>query len=158
VLLSICYVAGRDAQCGGRFGRRATFGLRRHQIQGPGVSISNRTVVLHTIDETERFRMSHRLAECVAFSLPFGAAAPFLSVSPESGPVLSENSIEPSRGSMIVTEEPTKSLAAMDGAVSTRRCEAFWRKQPIVKTLVSPFRVVMRREWGERSAQMVYGA
>jgi hypothetical protein len=69
-------------------------------------------------------------------------------------PVLSENSIEPSRGSMIVTEEPTKSLAATDGAVSTRRCEACWRNQPIVKTLVIPFPVVMRRECGERSAQM----
>ena len=69
-------------------------------------------------------------------------------------PVLSENSIEPLRGSMIVTEEPTKSLAAMDGAVSTRWCEAFWHNQPIVKTLVIPFPVVMRRECGERSTQM----
>jgi hypothetical protein len=43
-------------------------------------------------------------------------------------PVLSENSIEPSCGSMIVTEEPTKSLAATNGAVSTWWCEAFWRK------------------------------
>ena len=55
---------------------------------------------------------------------------------------------------MIVTEEPTKSVAATDGAVSTRRCEAFWRNQPIVKTLVIPFPVVMRRECGERSAQV----
>ena len=66
--------------------------------------------------------------------------------------VLSENSIEPSRGSMIVTEEPTESLAATDGAVSTWWCEALWRNQPIVKTLVIPFPVVMRRECGERSA------
>jgi hypothetical protein len=45
---------------------------------------------------------------------------------------------------MIVTEEPTKALAATDGAVSTRWCEAFWRNQPIVKTLVIPFPVVIR--------------
>ena len=68
--------------------------------------------------------------------------------------VLCENSIEPSRGSVIVTEEPTKSLAAADGADSIRWCEAFWRNQPIVKTLVIPFPVVMRRECGERSAQV----
>jgi hypothetical protein len=55
---------------------------------------------------------------------------------------------------MIVTEEPTKSVAATDGAVSTRRCEAFWRNQPIVKTLVIPFSVVVFRECGERSAQV----
>ncbi len=67
--------------------------------------------------------------------------------------VLCKNSIEPSRGSVIVTEEPTKSLAAADGADSIRWCEAFWRNQPIVKTLVIPFPVVMRRECGERSAQ-----
>jgi hypothetical protein len=71
-----------------------------------------------------------------------------------NNPVLSENAIEPSRGSMIVTEESSKSLAATDGAVSTRRCEAFWRNQPIVKTLVIPFPVVVRRECGERSAQV----
>jgi hypothetical protein len=68
--------------------------------------------------------------------------------------VLSENSIEPSRGSMIVTAEPTKALAAMDGAVSTWWCGAFWRDQPIVKTLVIPFPVVVFRECGERSAQV----
>jgi hypothetical protein len=68
--------------------------------------------------------------------------------------VLCKNSIEPSRGSVIVTEEPTKSLAAADGADSIRWCEAFWRNQPIVKTLVIPFPVVMRRECGERSAQV----
>ena len=55
---------------------------------------------------------------------------------------------------MIVTEESSKSFAATDGAVSTRWCEAFWRNQPIVKTLVIPFPVIMRRECGERSAQM----
>ena len=55
---------------------------------------------------------------------------------------------------MIVTEEPTKSLAATDGAVSTRWCEAFWRNQPIVKTLVIPFPVAKRREGGERSTQV----
>jgi hypothetical protein len=52
-------------------------------------------------------------------------------------PLLSENSIEPSCGSMIVTEEPPKSLAATDGAVSPWGCEAFRHNQPIVKTLVN---------------------
>jgi hypothetical protein len=66
--------------------------------------------------------------------------------------VPSKKSIEPSRSSMIVTEESPKSLAATDGAVSTRWCEAFWRNQPIVKTLVISFRVIMRLECGERSA------
>jgi hypothetical protein len=42
----------------------------------------------------------------------------------------------------------------MDGAVSTRWCEAFWHNQPIVKTLVIPFPVVVCRECGERSAQV----
>jgi hypothetical protein len=60
--------------------------------------------------------------------------------------VLSKKSIEPSRSSMIVTEESPKSLAATDGAVSTRWCEALWRNQPIVKTLVIPFRVIIRLE------------
>jgi len=55
---------------------------------------------------------------------------------------------------MTATEEPTKSLAATDGAVGTRWCEAIWRNQPIVKTLVIPFPVGMRRECGERSAQV----
>jgi hypothetical protein len=55
---------------------------------------------------------------------------------------------------MIVAEESSKSLAAMDGAVSTQWCEAFWRNQPIVKTLVIPFPVIMRRECGEPSAQV----
>ena len=55
---------------------------------------------------------------------------------------------------MIVTEEPPKSLAATDGAVSTRWCKAFWRNQPIVKTLVIPFSVIVRRECGERSTQV----
>jgi hypothetical protein len=55
---------------------------------------------------------------------------------------------------MIVTEEPTKSLAATDGAVSTRWCEAFRRNQPIVKTLVISFPMVMRREGRERSTQV----
>jgi hypothetical protein len=67
--------------------------------------------------------------------------------------VISKNSIEPSRGPMIVAEESSKSLAARDGAVSTRWCEAFWRNQPILKTLMIPFPVIMRRECGERSAQ-----
>ena len=48
---------------------------------------------------------------------------------------------------MMETEERTKLLAATDGTVSTRRCEAFWRNQ-IVKTLVTPFPVVMRGECG----------
>ena len=55
---------------------------------------------------------------------------------------------------MIVTKEPTKSLAATDWAVSPRRCEVFRLNQPIVKTLMISFLVVMRRECGERSAQM----
>jgi hypothetical protein len=55
---------------------------------------------------------------------------------------------------MIVTEEPTKSLATTDGVVSTRWCEAFRHNQPIVKTLVIPFPVVVNRECGERSAQV----
>ena len=55
---------------------------------------------------------------------------------------------------MIVTEEPTKSLAATDGTVSTQWCEAFWRNQPIVKTLVIPFPVVVRHERSERPAQV----
>jgi hypothetical protein len=55
---------------------------------------------------------------------------------------------------MIVTEEPTKSLAATDGAISTWWCKAFWRSQPIVKTLVIPLPVVVSRECGERSAQV----
>ena len=63
-------------------------------------------------------------------------------------PVLSENSIEPSRGSMIVTEDTTKSLAATDGAVSTWWGEAFWRNQSIVETLVIPANAVsVRRKW-----------
>jgi hypothetical protein len=57
---------------------------------------------------------------------------------------------------MIVTEKPTKSLAATDGAVSTWWCEAFWRNQPIVKTLVIPFPVVVCRECGERLAQVSF--
>jgi len=55
---------------------------------------------------------------------------------------------------MIVTKEPTKSLAATDGAVCTRWCEAFRRNQPIVKTLVIPLPVIMRRECGESSTQV----
>jgi hypothetical protein len=42
---------------------------------------------------------------------------------------------------MIVTKKATKSLAAMDGAVSTRWSEACRSNQPIVKTLVIPFPV-----------------
>ena len=54
--------------------------------------------------------------------------------------------MEPSHGSMIVTEEFTKSLAATDGVVGTWWCEAFWRSQPIVKTLVAqPLNNFMRR-------------
>ena len=54
---------------------------------------------------------------------------------------------------MIVTEEPTKALAATNGSL-TRWCEAFRRNQPIVKTLVIPFPVAKRREGGERSTQV----
>jgi hypothetical protein len=55
---------------------------------------------------------------------------------------------------MIVAEEPTRARAAPDGTFHTRRCEAFRRNQPIVKALVIPFPVVMRREFRECPAQM----
>jgi len=68
-------------------------------------------------------------------------------------PVLSENSIEPSRGSMIVAEESTQSRAAPDGTDRTGRGEP-GRNQPIVKALMIPLAMVMRHERREQSAQV----
>ena len=50
---------------------------------------------------------------------------------------------------MIVAQEPTQPRAAMDVIVRPRRCETFRRNQPIVKTLVIPFPVVVGHEPGE---------
>jgi hypothetical protein len=71
-------------------------------------------------------------------------AVPFLSRVRASTLILSE--------AVGIAEESPKSLAAVDEAISTRWCEAFWRNQPIVKTLVIPFPVTIRRECSERSA------
>ncbi len=55
---------------------------------------------------------------------------------------------------MIVTKEPTEPLAATDRRVCPQWGETFRRNQPIVKTLVIPFPVVVCRECGERLAQV----
>src|SRR5688500_18644780 len=55
---------------------------------------------------------------------------------------------------MIVTKHPTKALTATNDADGTRCSEPFRSNQPYVKTSVNPFPVVMRRECGERSAQV----
>jgi hypothetical protein len=44
-----------------------------------------------------------------------------------SGTVLSEKSIGPPRGSMIIAEEPAKARPAMDVIIRTRWCGTFWR-------------------------------
>jgi hypothetical protein len=75
---------------------------------------------------------------------------------PRSEPVLPENSIVPSCGSVIVTEESAQTRATLDGTVHTRWNVVFRRNQPIVNALTIPFLVVIRRERGERPAQVAF--
>jgi hypothetical protein len=55
---------------------------------------------------------------------------------------------------MIVAEEPAEPRPALNRTTHTRWRETFRRNQPIVKTLVIPFPVVVRHERSERPAQV----
>jgi hypothetical protein len=66
--------------------------------------------------------------------------------------VLSENSAEPSGGSVIVPKQPAKPRATADRAV--RRSGRFRRDQPVLQTLVIAFPVIVLREGDERAAEV----
>ena len=68
--------------------------------------------------------------------------------------VRSENSIGPSRGSMIVAKEPAEPRPTSHGTGHAWWHEPIRRNQPIVQALVIPFLVIVRHERGERPAQV----